>query len=65
MAGNGLLNVEIQALCVQLLVGQIPKKWETLWEGADDPADWLKAFGKKIAQLRKWVDCAISGNILN
>jgi hypothetical protein len=36
-------------------MAQLPKNWEAIWSGAEDPTEWIKAFGKKIYQLKKWV----------
>lgn len=65
VAGNGLLTSEIQTFCIHLLTSQLPKRWEAVWSGTEDPNEWIKSFGKKIYQLKKWVECASSGNILN
>lgn len=65
VAGNGLLTTEIQSFCVQLLTSQLPKRWEAVWSGTEDPNEWIKCFGKKLYQLKRWVECATSGNILN
>lgn len=65
VSGNGLLTSEIQSFCVELLMGVVPKKWETLWSGCDDTNEWIKSFGKKIYQLKKWVEYASSSNLVS
>lgn len=44
LTGNGLLTSEIQATGTDLLMGKVPLRWQTIWEGSDNAQSWLKGF---------------------
>jgi len=63
--GSGLLTSEIQNEALELLVGNIPSKWTTIWEGATNPSSWLKGFAKRAYNLRGWLDMVKNGSLLS
>lgn len=63
--GTGLLTSEIQNDGMNLLIGNIPNKWSLFWEGTSMPSSWLKAFCKKVMQLKKWLKVLDNGNLLS
>ena len=63
--GTGLLTSDIQNEGMELLLANVPNKWSGFWEGPGIPTSWLKAFCKKILQLKKWVKMMDGGNLLS
>lgn len=38
------------------MLGEVPNKWSSIWDGADLPNVWLKGFAKRVYSLKKWVE---------
>ena len=47
-AGSDLLTAEVKAVTTSLAAGQVPRPWDSKWEGPDSPALWLQ-----VAALRR------------
>lgn len=62
--GTGILTSDIQHEGMELLLGNVPLKWSGYWEGPSVPLAWLKAFSKKVIQLKKWVKAVEAGGLL-
>lgn len=62
--GKGLLNTEIQADSMDLLVGNVPSKWSVEWEGPSNPVTWLKGFSKRAINFKKWIENTHHGTLL-
>lgn len=63
--GNGLLTSEILQVGKDLLIGLVPARWTQLWEGPDNPSNWLKGFYKRVYALKAWVERARAGALTN
>ena len=53
---NGLLTTPIEKLCINLLQNTLPKEWEFLEVGEGEPSDCFRVFGKRLTQIKKWLD---------
>ena len=63
--GTGLLTSDIQNEGMELLLGNVPNKWSGFWDGPAIPTNWLKAFSKKVMQLKKWIKMMETGSLLS
>ena len=63
--GSGLLTSDIQNEAMDLLSGNIPLKWVTIWEGPSNPNSWLKGFAKRAFNMRIWLEMIKNGTLLN
>jgi dynein heavy chain 2 len=62
--GSGLLTSEIQNEAMELLVGNLPAKWITIWDGPNNPNSWVKGFAKRAFNLKQWIEAVKNGNLL-
>jgi dynein heavy chain 2 len=63
--GTGLLTPAIQETAAFLLRDAVPRKWESLWEGPEDPRAWLRGVALRRAALSKWMARVESGSLLS
>mmetsp|Transcript_11234 Transcript_11234/g.1741 ORF Transcript_11234/g.1741 Transcript_11234/m.1741 type:complete len:90 (+) Transcript_11234:820-1089(+) len=38
------------------MLGEVPAKWYSIWDGAEVPNAWLKGFAKRVTCLKKWIE---------
>lgn len=62
--GTILLTSDVQKLANSLLLQETPLKWQAVWEGPDDPTQYMRTIVAKAMALQGWVSKAESGRIL-
>eukprot|EP00828_Plagiopyla_frontata_P016359 TRINITY_DN2149_c0_g1_i7.p1 TRINITY_DN2149_c0_g1~~TRINITY_DN2149_c0_g1_i7.p1 ORF type:complete len:406 (+),score=66.21 TRINITY_DN2149_c0_g1_i7:148-1365(+) len=62
---NGLLTSEIQDHALNILMGNVPVKWISFWEGPLNPQAWLKGFSFRCVQVKKWLDQLQHNELMN
>ncbi|EGR34655.1 hypothetical protein IMG5_004580 [Ichthyophthirius multifiliis] len=65
LEGNALLTTEIHQTGNDLMLGNIPEKWLKIWEGAENPSQWLKGFTTRVSQLKKWLENTKNNTLVN
>ncbi|XP_076054654.1 dynein cytoplasmic heavy chain beethoven [Oratosquilla oratoria] len=62
--GALLLTNEVQTLADSLLRQETPSKWQSLWEGPEDPLDYMRSLLRRAIGIQRWVGKADQGNLL-
>jgi dynein heavy chain 2 len=55
LSGTMLLSEEIQKLATQLIQQQTPGSWQDMWDGPEDPSNYLTAVVERFKALDNWV----------
>ncbi len=58
--GQQLLDEEVSKLADSLLRQETPAKWLSLWDGPEDPMDYIETVVAKINEVEKWKSGASS-----
>ena len=61
--GQQLLDEEVSKLADSLLRQETPGKWLKMWEGSEDPLDYIETVVAKVSEVQKWKNA--SGSILS
>nr|CAB3240329.1 cytoplasmic dynein 2 heavy chain 1-like [Phallusia mammillata] len=64
MRGTQLLTTEVHKLANSILQQETPLQWHSMWEGPDDPMQYLHALVAKTMALQGWVEKAERGSLL-
>ncbi|CAK8696967.1 unnamed protein product [Clavelina lepadiformis] len=64
MRGTQLLTKEVHQLANSILQQQTPLQWHSMWEGPDDPMQYLHALVAKTMALQGWEEKAQRGSLL-
>ena len=65
LLGNGIITQMILNNSNALLSQSIPEEWSNIWDGPEIPSEYLKALGKKINGLDKYIKSAGNDNVLD
>ena len=60
--GTALLDEKVAKLADSLLKQQTPYGWQKLWDGPEDPMEYIKTVCVKAAEVQKWASKRIVGN---
>ena len=63
--GSQLLNKSVQEVAGALMHHETPPSWIKLWDGPEDPVQWLKAIMQKTNALSVWLEKVQSGSLLS
>jgi len=55
LMGTEMLTSATEAEAKALLKGEVPHDWQALWEGPDNPSQWIRAVTKKAHALKDWL----------
>lgn len=50
-----MLSAKSQKEATELLKGALPQSWEKLWEGPENPNEWVRVVCKKARSLLEWM----------
>nr|XP_014347414.1 PREDICTED: cytoplasmic dynein 2 heavy chain 1 [Latimeria chalumnae] len=56
--GTSLLTSEVQKLATALLSQECPVSWQSMWEGPDDPIQYLRGLVARALAIQSWVEKA-------
>ncbi|ROT63097.1 putative cytoplasmic dynein 2 heavy chain 1-like isoform X1 [Penaeus vannamei] len=62
--GTLLLTSDVQKLADSLLSQETPSSWLSLWEGPEDPLEYLRSLVRRANGIGKWVAKSDQGNLL-
>ncbi|XP_068211563.1 cytoplasmic dynein 2 heavy chain 1 [Palaemon carinicauda] len=62
--GTLLLSRDVQKLAEQLLKQETPDNWQSLWEGPEDPFEYLRSIVRRAFAIGRWVGRAEQGALL-
>ncbi|XP_037796301.1 LOW QUALITY PROTEIN: cytoplasmic dynein 2 heavy chain 1-like [Penaeus monodon] len=62
--GTLLLTSDVQKLADSLLSQETPSSWLSLWEGPEDPLEYLRSLVRRANGIGKWVARSDQGNLL-
>ena len=62
LKGELALDEETQKICISLIMMKTPVDWLSIWEGPENPSEWLNIFFRKLISLKSWADIAKSGS---
>jgi hypothetical protein len=63
LQGKGLMTTDIRKVLDNLMDRTLPKEWEDFWGEVEDPAEWIRRFGRKMLLLKGWVHRAKEARI--
>ncbi|KAF1521633.1 Cytoplasmic dynein 2 heavy chain 1, partial [Eudyptes sclateri] len=63
--GTSLLSSEVQRLASALLNQKCPLKWQTKWEGPEDPLQYLRSLVARTLAIQNWVEKAEKEKLLS
>ena len=63
--GTQLLNKSVQEVAGALMHHETPASWNKLWDGPEDPVQWLKAIMQKTNALSVWLEKVKAGSLLS
>ena len=61
--GQQLLDEEVSKLADSLLRQETPAKWLKMWDGPEDPLEYIETVVAKVSEVQKWKNS--SGSILS
>nr|XP_026693267.1 cytoplasmic dynein 2 heavy chain 1-like isoform X1 [Ciona intestinalis] len=64
MRGSQLLTSDVHKLASSILQQETPMQWHSMWEGPDDPMQYLHSLVAKTMALQGWVEKAEKGTLL-
>ncbi|XP_066286377.1 cytoplasmic dynein 2 heavy chain 1-like isoform X1 [Branchiostoma lanceolatum] len=62
--GTSLLTSDVQTLAKSLLRQETPGGWQSLWEGPEDPMQYLRALVARAMAIQGWAERAEAGTLL-
>ncbi|XP_063840903.1 LOW QUALITY PROTEIN: cytoplasmic dynein 2 heavy chain 1-like [Scylla paramamosain] len=62
--GTLLLTTEVQKLAESLLRQETPGSWLKLWDGPEDPLEYLRSLVRRALGIGRWVAKSDQGNLL-
>lgn len=57
------MTTDIRKIVDRLIDRALPKQWQEFWAEVEDPAEWIRRFGRKMILLKGWVHRAKDGRI--
>lgn len=64
VSGTQLVTKSVQGVASSLMNHETPSDWLKLWDGPEDPAQWLKAVTQKTVALGTWLEKVQSNALL-
>jgi len=64
IAGTALLTSTVQAIAQTLMEGEVPRVWEKIWEGPEQPLQWLRGVVTRAVAIHSWVERDAAGKLL-
>ncbi|XP_035681617.1 cytoplasmic dynein 2 heavy chain 1-like [Branchiostoma floridae] len=62
--GTSLLTSDVQTLAKSLLRQETPGGWQSMWEGPEDPMQYLRALVARAMAIQGWAERAEAGTLL-
>ncbi|XP_052794024.1 cytoplasmic dynein 2 heavy chain 1-like isoform X3 [Mya arenaria] len=62
--GTQLLNKDVQNLASALLNQETPLSWQAMWDGPEDPVQYLRGLVSRALAVQSWVDKVENGSLL-
>ena len=63
--GTEMLTPMIESEATSLLKNTVPQSWEKMWEGPENPSNWIRTINRKGLALLNWISRVQKGNLLN
>merc|ERR1711964_888998 len=60
-----MLTPAIQRNAETMMIGWVPSRWEAMWEGPEAPLPWLRGVMMRKIALKRWVEKAHKGTLLD
>uniref|UniRef100_H2ZF03 Cytoplasmic dynein 2 heavy chain 1 n=1 Tax=Ciona savignyi TaxID=51511 RepID=H2ZF03_CIOSA len=64
MRGSQLLTTDVHKLANSILQQETPVQWHSMWEGPEDPMNYLHSLVAKTMALQGWAEKAEKGSLL-
>jgi hypothetical protein len=53
--GTEMLTPMIESEATSLLKNAVPQSWEKMWEGSENPSNWIRTINRKGQALLNWI----------
>ncbi|XP_043189481.1 cytoplasmic dynein 2 heavy chain 1-like [Amphibalanus amphitrite] len=63
--GTMLLSPDVKKVADSLMRNETPGAWQAVWEGPEDPFQYLRSLVSRTLACKRWVQKAESGTLLN
>lgn len=62
--GTSLLDATVTKLAKSILRQETPLAWQKLWNGPENPTDYIKCIVSKVNEIQKWTSRVDQGSLL-